>query len=240
MFSGTLLTHRVKYGSERSDGCIIKGSKNLDLDKTAPFCYNFQMIKHWTPEEELLLIEMKTSGLSYGKIAEKLGRTEEAARTRGKRLIAQGKLKSSTKGGNFDWTEEEVAKLYEDLDYDELAEALGKSRRAVEAKCQKLGIRKRFINGSPGTQFPGRQALLYLVDFGDFKKVGVTQVPISQRFNQDGEFTLLDSCEMVLEDALETEKEILKNMREFRVLGKVRRGASECFKFNCTLLEEII
>ena len=133
MFSGTLLAHLGKYGSERSGGCITRDNKNLDLDKTAPFCYHFQMIKHWTPEEELLLIEMKTSGLSYGKIAEKLGRTEEAARTRGKRLIAQGKLESSTKGGNFDWTEEEVAKLYEDLDYDELAEALGKSRRAVEA-----------------------------------------------------------------------------------------------------------
>lgn len=199
------------------------------------------MIKHWTPEEELLLIEMKTSGLSYGKIAEKLGRTEEAARTRGKRLIAQGRLKSSTKGGNFDWTEEEVDRLYENLDYDELAEALGKSRRSVEAKCQKLGISKRFpgYNKNVGTMNPNKVSLLYLVDFGDFKKVGVTQVGIEERFKHYKNFTLLDSCEMTLEEALDAEQEILRNMRDFRVVGDIRRGSSECFKFNCTQLEEL-
>lgn len=198
------------------------------------------MIKHWTPEEELTLIKLKTQGLAYTVIAKELNRTVQAVQTRGKRLIAQGKLISSTKGGNFDWTKEEVDRLYENLDYDELAQVLGKSRRSVEAKCQKLGISKRFYNGSSGTQTAEKLTLLYLVDFGDFKKVGVTQVPIEERFKQDGAFVLLDSCEMTLEEARETEKEILKNMRDYMVLGNIRRGASECFQFNCTLLEEII
>lgn len=200
------------------------------------------MIKHWTPEEELTLIEMKSQGLSYPKIAEKLDRTAEAVRTRGKRLISQGRLEASTKGGNFDWTKEEVSKLYENLDYDELAIALGKSRRSVEAKCQKLGISKRFpgVVSTTGTMNSCKVALLYLVDFGEFKKVGVTQVSLEERFKQDGEFILLDSCVMSLEEALETEREILRNMREFRVKGNIRRGSTECFKFDCTLLEEII
>lgn len=215
------------------------GLENLDLDKTAPLCYSLKMIKHWTPEEELILIEMRNNKLPYSKIADKLGRTLEAVKSRGKRLKARGSVEGSSRG-NFSWTEDEVAKLYENLDYDELAEALGKSRRSVESKCQKLGISKRFSNFSGGTMYPNKSALLYLVDFGEFKKVGVTQVQLSERFKQDGDFVVLDSCTMSLEEALEAEKEILKNMREFKVVGEIRRGFSECFKFDCTLLEEII
>jgi biotin operon repressor len=197
------------------------------------------MIKHWTPEEELTLIEMRTNNMPYSKIADKLGRSLEAVKSRGKRLKARGSIDGGNQG-NFSWTDDEVAKLYENLDYDELAEALGKSRRSVESKCQKLGISKRFSNFSSGTMYPDKPALLYLVDFGEFKKVGVTQVQLSERFKQDGDFTILDTCTMSLEDALETEKEILKNMRDFKVVGEIRRGFSECFKFDCTLLEEII
>lgn len=222
-------------------GCMFLANKNLDLDKTAPLCYIYNMIKHWTPEEELALIEMKTQGLTYSNIAPLLGRSVQAVQTRGKRLISQGRLKSSTKGGNFNWTEEEESKLYDDsLDYDDLEVLLGKTRRSIQTKCEKLGISKRFTSSSTGTQFKGKKALLYLVDFGEFKKVGVTQVPLEVRFNQDADFVLLDSCEMILEDALETEKEILRNMRKFRTKGTIRRGATECFEFNCTLLDEII
>lgn len=200
------------------------------------------MIKHWTEEEELLLINMRSTGATYPQIADKLDRTLEAVKTRAKRLKARGLIVGATKQGNFGWSEEEVAKLYEDLDYDELEKVLGRSRRSIMSKCEKLGISKRFpgYSKSSGTMYRDKPAILYLVDFGDFKKVGVTQVPLSERFKQDGGFEVLDTCEMDLEAALETEKEILRKMREFRVVGDIRRGASECFKFNCTLLEEII
>jgi hypothetical protein len=200
------------------------------------------MIKHWTPEEENTLVELKSKGFKYREIAEVLNRTSQAVSTRGKRLIAQGRLESTESRGNFSWTEEEINKLYEELDYDELAEVLGKSRRAIQSKCEKLGVSKRFPGkkSGTGTMDPNKSTLLYLVDFGEFKKVGVTQVPLSERFKQDGEFILLDSCELSLEEAMDTEREILRNMRTFRVVGSVRRGSLECFKHPCTQLEEII
>ena len=85
-----------------------------------------------------------------------------------------------------------------------------------------------------------KPATLYLVDFGNYKKVGVTQVSIQERFKQDGSFTILDTIILSLEEALEFEREILKNMRPYRTVGTVRRGFNECFIYDCFKLEEIL
>ena len=194
------------------------------------------MIKHWTKEEESLLLKLKAEGKKLADIALVLDRTLEAIRTRSKRLSKHDK--------DLSWSVEEVELLRKDLDYSELMILLPeRTKRAIMSKCEKLGIKKRFLGGSRisrGTQVSGGESLLYLVDFGNFKKVGVTQVGIQERFKQEGQYKILDSVKMCLEDALETEAEILKNMRPFRVVGNLRRGSSECFNYDCTLLEDII
>jgi hypothetical protein len=83
--------------------------------------------------------------------------------------------------------------------------------------------------------------ILYLVDFGSFKKVGVTQRTVEARFSGFPEYRILDV--VVFEDlyaALETEKEILKNLEKFRVIGEIPNGRYECFKYDCTLLDDLI
>ena len=87
---------------------------------------------------------------------------------------------------------------------------------------------------------PELPTLLYLVDFGDFKKVGATQVSLEDRFKQDKPFKLLDSAWLSMQDALDTEEEILKNIRKFAVIGDIRRGSTECFQLDCTLLSDLI
>jgi hypothetical protein len=195
------------------------------------------MIKHWTPEEEKLLIEGKLNKVPLAEIAEQLGRSLEAVRTRSKRVNHQiGAPKKS-----LIWNEDEISLLYEDLDYDELESLLPYTRRAIKSQCEKRGINKRFgkISGI-GTMYQDKPTTLYLVDFGRFKKIGVTQVSLEERFKQDGKFTILDTIELSLDEALEFERIILKNMRPHRTVGTVRRGFNECFIYDCRTLEELL
>lgn len=197
----------------------------------AVFVYNASM-KHWTKEEETILLELRSEGMSFADIAEVLDRTVEAVRTRNKRL-------NPGAGVSRSWSTDDIATLSQELNYDELALKLGKTRRAVQAKCEMLGISKMWSRkGGTGTMYPDEQALLYLVDFGKYKKVGVTQQTLENRFKQDSDFILLDSVFMNLDEALETEHEILQNLKNFRVLGEVRRGFGECF--DCKCLEDLL
>jgi hypothetical protein len=213
------------------------GRENLVIDKTAPLCYNYFMIKHWTIEEEQTLKSMKEAGASLYDIAQELNRSEEAIKTRWKRLRArEGKV------SHIGWSEEEIALLHEPLSYEELTVKLGRSKRSIQSICEKLGISKRYpgTHNSTGTMTPGLPTILYLVDFGSFKKVGVTQVGIKERLKQDGNYTILDYCELDVDAAIETEKEILKNMRPYLVKGRVRKGFNECFDYPCTQLSDLL
>ena len=185
---------------------------------------------------------MKLAGVKLREIAAELGRTLEAVRTRNKRLVAQGRIPAKYPVINTSWTDEEEAILHELLDYNELEEALpGKTRRAIQAKCEKLGISKRLAGHRicAGTLNPSLPTTLYLVDFGEVKKVGVCQVPIKERLSGYGTYTLLDEVVLDLDTALEMEAEILRSMREFAVKGTMRRGWSECFVYSCASLEEL-
>lgn len=194
------------------------------------------MIKHWTTEEEKLLIQGKLNKVPLAEIAIQLGRSLEAVRTRSKRVNHQ----IGTSKKSLIWNEDEISLLYEDLDYDELESLLPYTRRAIKSQCEKRGINKRFGMISSGTMYPDKPTILYLVDFGRFKKIGVTQVSLEERFKQDGKFTVLDTIELSLDEALEFERIILKNMRPYRTVGSVRRGFNECFIYDCNTFEELL
>lgn len=193
------------------------------------------MIKHWTPEEDKLLLELKIAKVPYKEIAAKLGRTLEAVRTRSKRFNI-----STSSNTRRTWTDEQIALLYEPLDYDELEKLLPYSRRGIMAQCEKRGISKRYARLSRGTMREGVDTWLYLVDFGEFKKVGVTQVSLEVRFVQDPSFILLDKVQMNLDEALYFEQEILRSMRPYKVVGNLHRGSHECFNFEGTVLEDFL
>jgi len=194
------------------------------------------MIKHWTIEEEQTLKSMKEAGADFYEIAQELNRSDEAIRTRWKRLRArEGKI------SHIGWSEEEIALLHEPLSYEELVPKLGKSKRSIQSICEKLGISKRYPGANNiGTMNRSLPTILYLVDFGSFKKVGITQVGIEERLKQDGNYNILDYCELDTDAAVETEKEILKNMRPYLVRGTVRKGSTECFDYPCAQLSDLL
>lgn len=195
-------------------------------------------MKRWTHDEENMLLDLKGSGSSLNEIAEILGRSYEAVKSRSKRLRArQGENK------NVNWSDEEIEILRKDYTFEELVNILGRTKRSIQSKCENLGISKRDLRSGvsgTGTMDKSKPAILYLADFGDFKKVGVTQSTLEDRFKQDKNYTLLDTCEMSLDDALHMEYEILKNMRAYRVKGDIRRGFYECFNYPSCSLEDLL
>ena len=229
------------------------------------------IVNRWTEEEETLMVSLLESGCSTAEVAEALGRTCEAVKTRRKRF-ASGRATS--------WTNEDVSLLDSDKSYKEMAQELGKTERAVGAKLQKLRIlktkysdkyskedllnlvrkykRKQILNycreeGEPsagviermfgswssalkaaglppnlGEFDETKDTILYLVDFGDFKKIGITQRSVELRLKGFPTYVLLDT--VVFNNpiaAFETEQEILSKVE--RVYGDIPNGNTECF-----------
>ena len=243
----------------------------------------------WTPEEEAKLTELRLSNTPILEISKILGRTEEAIRSRLKKL----RIKNSS-SGNFNWSKEEEDLLANnmDLSYKEIASMLGRTEGSVATKAKRMGLARVFHGNFTDEQLlavvrkyrsrdalkyskelitakmvehrfggwkealriagldqnecsllPNKDTILYLVDFGEFKKVGITQRTIKDRF-RDGyiNYKILDFVTFSsLEDALDAEREILSNMEKYKYIPEdFNNGKTECFKFDCTLLEEII
>lgn len=77
---------------------------------------------------------------------------------------------------------------------------------------------------------------VYLLDFGDFYKVGITQQTIKQRFSgKYPPYTVLLSLEMSLAEAKELERQWLKVVKPYQFIPSnfpaEGRGFTECFKF---------
>lgn len=191
---------------------------------------------NWTDEEiEVLKLNMDTT---YEELAQRMGRSVESVANKARRLG----LCRVFHGSYSDSELLDTVRKYRSRD------ALKYSGERITPKMveHRFGgwssaLKLAGLDPNDSSLVPNKETTLYLVDFGEFKKVGITQRSIEERFKGEPEYIVLDSVGFsCLEEALETEREILRNMREFRVSGDIRRGASECFKFTCTLLEEII
>jgi hypothetical protein len=85
-------------------------------------------------------------------------------------------------------------------------------------------------------QKPNRSTTVYLIDFGDFYKVGITQQTIKQRFSGNyPPYTVILSLEMSLAEAKELEGKWLKVVKPYQFIPSnfptEGRGFTECFKF---------
>jgi predicted phosphodiesterase len=108
----------------------------------------------WTTEEIIQLKKyvekIKTHGLSYGEIGEKLGRSSESVRKKVRSLKNMGEQKSKVEVANSDkWTKEEISKLAVYLKsgftYKYISGKINRSYSAVKNKAQSLT--KEEING---------------------------------------------------------------------------------------------
>jgi DNA-binding CsgD family transcriptional regulator len=105
--------------------------------------WGMQIISHykdWTAEEETRLRDLRVDH-SLEQIAEKLGRTVDAVKTRIHKLGLRLPQSSSTRR---EWTKHEDVFLYraaERMSLREAGKALGRSVNSVYAHCRKIGIK---------------------------------------------------------------------------------------------------
>jgi hypothetical protein len=113
-----------------------------------------------------------------------------------------------------------------DASYNSVINYFGSWSKACEAagiKYNNLGLEK------------DKETILYFVDFGEFKKVGITQQSIKARFAMEHrDYVVLDHEVFEnLELALSAEREILNKIKNF-ARADLKSGSSECFYSDCT------
>jgi hypothetical protein len=86
-----------------------------------------------------------------------------------------------------------------------------------------------------------KETTLYFIDFGDFKKVGITQQSIKARFAKYKlDYTILDfEVYENLSLALAAEREILSKVEKIAEQSILKSGASECFYSEYTSLLDL-
>lgn len=102
-----------------------------------------------------------------------------------------------------------------------------------------LALEAAGISPNLGMFDQNKCTILYLVDFGKFKKIGITQRSVYLRLLGFPCYDILDSITFNSPiDAFETEQEILSKVN--KVLGDLPNGNTECFISNCTQLSDLI
>lgn len=210
----------------------------------------------WTNEEDEVLKNLKNSGASYIEISKILSRTQDSIKSRLSKLSARGdiKLKNHPRStfatkplkDKIFWTDEQLLELVRKY---KTQDNLNYNREDWEVSAPV--IHKRFGSWSEALILAGmesnlggwdksRETWVYLVDFGEFKKIGITQRSIHERFSGFPEYKILDSVLLNFNEAWELERELIKAIEPYKVIGNLPNGNTECFDYDCTHLEDLL
>ena len=182
----------------------------------------------WLDQEENELLILRDLEYSYHEIAEILGRTKDSVAIKVQNLIKEGR--TSPKLPNSYTREQllEIVKQYKKITlcpYDKLYH-IKKQFGSWSSAASEAGLSVCGLD-------PTINTTLYLIDFGEFYKVGITQQSIKQRFyGVNIEYTVLDYLDTTLREAKELEKAILQNVKPiaYRPTELKNNGRTECFK----------
>ena len=213
---------------------------------------------NWT-EEELSILKLECSIYTAKELAIKLNRSVEAIRIQLSRhcLSAKkdkkGPVIGSIKGvPNTVYTDEYIICILQGLSItsrdwyvlnklpewpaaNTISKRFGGWTKALEAAG---------IKANKGVQSPDRSTMVYLLDFGDFYKVGITQQSIKQRFTGYPEYDIIAYKSTSLEEAKSIEKAILNLVAEYKFIPNTfpteGRGFTECFKASAPILSQCL
>lgn len=184
--------------------------------------------KSWLESEEDELLILRELDYTYSEIAEILGRTKDSVAIKVQNLIREGRTEPKLPNS---YTKEQlidIVKQYKKVTlcpYDKLyhiKKQFGSwSNAAAEAGISISGLD------------PSISTTLYLLDFGDFYKVGITQQSIKQRFyGVVLDYIVLDYLDTTLSEAKQLENELLKHIKQYAVRPEQLKnnGSTECFK----------
>lgn len=202
------------------------------------------MNKIWTEENLNKAIELHNLGVKRPKIAEALGVPTQTVKIRLDYMIRKGLLQSNR-------TVVDIESDIQLLDYIRTYPAKDSCpfpyRTLILNKYQSWSAALEAASLPPniGGKFDKtKPTILYLLDFGEFKKFGVTQQTIQHRFSGAPKFQVLDQAVLNLYDALEDEALIKAGVADRAFQPNLpwfaRNGKTECFIGNETKLEDLL
>lgn len=204
------------------------------------------MYRKWTEEEKFLIWQWTEEGWGLKEIANEL----EISVDNVKKLRAQ--MGSSTKSnykhlykGTVKEVQDRLIKLMQDSPLISYAYFNSKDSLVPSATTYRkyFGTWENALKAAGCVTTEGKcstkhdkPTILYLVEFDDFYKIGITQQTVQQRLGgRYPKYNILIQMEMSLEEAKSTEKQWLDQVKPFQFIPTnfpaEGRGFTECFKY---------
>ena len=201
----------------------------------------------WTSEELDQLKDLRSQGFNNADIALFLSMDHQAVKTKASQLIKAGIIKANSGVYSSIAPKSTVQELLQYVvNYpvkdncpnpykSRIVSYFGSWASALEAANLPPNIGGKFDETKP--------TILYLLDFGGFKKFGITQQTIQRRFSGAPFFTVLDQLVLNLHEALEFEALIKAGVADRAFQPNLpwfaRNGKTECFIGKETKLEDL-
>ena len=196
-------------------------------------------ISNWS-QEELDFIHTSIADTSYLEIATILDRTYESVKYA---CLKLGYSKSNT----IQISDEELLDLVRkyhtstSMDRDKLPEEPGSHIIIHRFGSWPEAAKLAGISIIKHNMYKDRNTVLYLVDFNDFKKIGITQQTIKERFYGYPEYHILDyKIFNTPTEAYDQEQQLLSKLADYKYSPKFFPGKTECFRGDFLTIESII
>lgn len=203
--------------------------------------------KKWTDEDHQLIKIMSEAGYTAREIATELDCSENTIKQ--KKVILgistrENSYKSKDLGGKsglplqytkeqlIKWMQEAPIHTYEYFNSKESGVPSATTYRRYFGSWQ-AALKAAGIPTNRFSMDPTKPTKVYLVDFGDFYKVGITQQTLKQRFSSGyPKYEVVLQIDTTYEDAKAIEKQWLESVKRFKYEPANFPGFTECFKFD--------
>ena len=232
-------------------------TKTRDLIKAGRINNCHAEYKPWTVSEDEILISGKVSGLSYVELEKLLNRSNSSVTKRLAALNRQGKIKLSDRKNSAHGVAPPKERVQYSEDY--LLNLVRKyktqdnlNHNREEGEPSSGPIVRMFGSWSEALIRAGMElntgafhkgpTTLYLIEFDEFYKIGLTQRSVAERLRGFPKYIILDEVILDFDEAWQLERDILNWMKPYKVVGNLPNGNEECFIYPvvdiCTLVEE--
>ena len=184
-----------------------------------------------------LFIQLYKEGVKYDDIAQELGLTKGQVLRQAKKLQTLGVISPR---------KSPIDSYYSSMSDEEILQEVAITDSADSAPNPlRYQARKRFGNWSDakyisgtignigGNMLENKPTKVYLIDFGDYIKIGITQQELKLRLAHFPKHRLLDFIETDLNSARSIEKELHSKLKRYEFdkipKGLDRNGYTECF-----------
>lgn len=249
-----LRMNNISYEDIAAEFGTTKDNISSVISKMKKNGYDIIKAKPWTEEEELKFIQFRESGKDNKEIALLLGKTHDSVKKKASEFLNAGIVSGISRKGKYKTGP--TTKL--DLPISDLLDIV---REYVSCESCPTHLRsniKRVFGtwtkaleeaGIPGNiggnSCKDRITRVYLLQFQEFYKIGITQQQIKSRFSGAPRYEILDYLETDLDNAVYLEKELKKAIIKTQYIAEhpwfERNGKTECFKTDQTIrqLEDV-